>query len=525
MNTTTTTTTEAATEPPSRHTRAERMRLPLAADATRAGCWDRHASRRPRPAPRPVGRQTCTQTINRLNVLLTRLIAAGASTGIGVEAAAGLLRSVSLRMLATLRGWCTTAMPKPSTPSVAFTECLGVSAAQRWLRRRCSGGHRVWAVRDTHRSPPRRLEMPRRRHQHVGRVDRHNHQRRTPPATIWHPQQADPLAGQHPELTGDRSLNNQQPSVSGHAGDAVVVRSGGPPPHVDMYVDVKTYLERNLAMAPRRLFPNPALGVTGDGIQPAAPAPSSSRRKCTLLNSDFPWDEFDSSWYYTHNYKVLRDDDRQIIEVVRDFFATLEPLSLSNGIDVGSGPNLYPALTMLPLCDKVTLYEYAASNVAWLQHEIRSYSSSWNSFWDLLAQEPLYKAIDSPREALAAKASVERGSVFKLPDSRWDIGTMFFTAESISSTPSEFRVALQRFIRSLRSGAPFVAAFMENSRGYTVGTRSFPAVAITVKDVEDCLAENTENIKIHSIGLTDNPLRAGYAGMILVTGNNSIAKS
>lgn len=270
-------------------------------------------------------------------------------------------------------------------------------------------------------------------------------------------------------------------------------------------------------MVPKRLRGDAPLGAD-DGTQPATPTSIPAQPEFTGLNSEFPWDEFDSNQYYDHNYKVLRDDDQQIVEIIRDFFATLGLSSHRNGIDVGSGSNLYPALAMLPFCDEITLYEYSASNVSWLQREIRSYSPSWDDFWELLAKEPPYKLVDSPRERLAAVARIERSSIFDLPESRWDAGTMFFTAESISATRSEFRAALTRFIRSLRTGAPFAAAFMENSVGYTVGSRQFPAVAISENDVKSCLEGDVKGLAIHRIGLTHEPLRAGYDGMILATG-------
>jgi len=222
--------------------------------------------------------------------------------------------------------------------------------------------------------------------------------------------------------------------------------------------------------------------------------------------------------YLEQATKVLRDDDRQIIEIVRDFFATLDLPSHRHGIDVGAGTNLYPALTMLPLCDEITLYEYATSNVSWLQREIQSYSPSWDPFWDLLTKEPLYKSIESPREVLAARARIETGSVFDLPELRWNIGTMSFVAESISSELSEFQAALGSFLRSLRPGAPFAAAFMENSLGYDVSTHRFPAVAITAEDVETCLAGYAEDLEIRRIGTTSPRLRDGYEGMILAIG-------
>lgn len=274
-----------------------------------------------------------------------------------------------------------------------------------------------------------------------------------------------------------------------------------------------------MVMISRWLSGNPpSVADDDDQSGPATVSSGASQQECTELNSDFPWDHFDSSWYYDHNYKVLRDDDRQIVEIVRDFFATCDPSSRRHGIDVGSGTNLYPTLAMLPLCDKITLCEYSTSNVSWLEREIRSYSSSWDIFWKLLAKEPLYNSVDSPRKMLVAKAHVEKGSIFDLPESRWDIGTMFFAAESISSSPAEFQTALGSFIGSLRPGAPFAAAFMENSLGYSVDTRRFPAVAITAKDVESRLADATEDFDIYRIDLTSNPLRVGYDGMILATG-------
>lgn len=272
-------------------------------------------------------------------------------------------------------------------------------------------------------------------------------------------------------------------------------------------------------MAPRRLSSDVPL-VVGDGNHPSAPRSRASHHESESmrLNSDFPWDDFDSNWYYDHNYKVLRDDDRQIIEVVRDFFGTLDPSKHRSGIDVGSGPNIYPALTMLPLCDEITLYEYSTSNVSWLEHEIQSYSPSWDAFWEPLTEEVLYNSVDSPRRTLATRACVAQGSIFDLPESSWDIGTMFFTAESISPALEEFQTALGCFIRSLRPGSPFSAAFMENSSGYSVDSCRFPAVAVTVNDVENGLAGDTKDLDIHRIGLTERPLRAGYDGMIVATG-------
>ena len=74
-------------------------------------------------------------------------------------------------------------------------------------------------------------------------------------------------------------------------------------------------------------------------------------------NADYPWDEFDPEDYFAHNYASLRDDDREILEIVRSYFADQLgdlPMHSLRGIDVGTGANLYPALAMLPFCEEIT---------------------------------------------------------------------------------------------------------------------------------------------------------------------------
>lgn len=51
-----------------------------------------------------------------------------------------------------------------------------------------------------------------------------------------------------------------------------------------------------------------------------------------------------------------------------------------------------------------------------------------------------------------------------------------------------------------------------------MGRHWFPAVAIAEDEVENCLAGETEGLRIHRLGKTSNQLRNGYDGMILTIG-------
>lgn len=238
-----------------------------------------------------------------------------------------------------------------------------------------------------------------------------------------------------------------------------------------------------------------------------------------VLNAEFDWDGFDSDAYYYRNYWLLRDDDREIMNIVRDFFAdaNLAPSSAA-AVDVGTGTNLYPALAMLPFCATLDLIEIGDSNVDWLRREVPAYNARWDDFWKVYAERDAYAAVADPRVELARKATVQRQSLFRLPERRWDLGTMFFAACSMTANEDEFETALRRFIRALRPGAPFASAFMWHSTGYRVAGREFPAVDIDGAMVEDCLASVAYDVSISEIALGDDPLRAGYEGMIVATG-------
>jgi NNMT/PNMT/TEMT family protein len=242
-------------------------------------------------------------------------------------------------------------------------------------------------------------------------------------------------------------------------------------------------------------------------------------------NDAYDWDRFDPEWYVSHNYQRLRDDDHQLLNWVREFFGSelRADRPVERGVDVGSGANLYPALAMLPYCHEIDLREHGAQNVRWLRDQISDYEPLWDKYWDSLASGTDYRAIDDPRVLFAKRVGVRRSDLFKLPVRRWDVGTMFFVAESISRQEREFKNAVAQFIRSLRVGAPFAIAFMKESAGYFVGDPAkgeqveFPAVSVTEADVRHTLEPLAPDVQTRVVE-SGEPLRHGYQGMILAVG-------
>jgi hypothetical protein len=236
-------------------------------------------------------------------------------------------------------------------------------------------------------------------------------------------------------------------------------------------------------------------------------------------NAAYDWDSFDSGDYLEHNYADLHDEDRKILNIVRDFLCSQSFDSNTRGVDVGTGTNLYPALAMLPFCREIDLLEFSEANRIWLTDQLNDYSANWDSYWKVLTKQDVYRSVERPRERLRRHTTVREWDILdSVPEVKWDVGTMFFVAESITTFREEFTTALGKFCALLKPGAPFAMTFMENSKGYEVGGKPFPALGIGVADVQDEMEELGNGLGFHHVNIGAQPLREGYSGMILAHG-------
>jgi hypothetical protein len=241
------------------------------------------------------------------------------------------------------------------------------------------------------------------------------------------------------------------------------------------------------------------------------------------LNEHFDWDAFDSQDYFAHNYASMRTDDASMLAMVRDWFATALPAGGPplEGIDVGSGANLYPTLALLPYCDAITLYEYSKENVEWLHTAIHDLPSDWEPFWRQVKPDAPAEEYAAVRRRVRKVCTVTQGSIFDLERARWQLGTMFFVAESLTKDGAQFDEALRCFFAALRPGAPFAAAFMENSKGYDVGDILYPSFPLT----EQRLTKSIDSLglvgklEVHHVDIDPLPLRPGYSGYLVAIGN------
>ncbi len=246
-------------------------------------------------------------------------------------------------------------------------------------------------------------------------------------------------------------------------------------------------------------------------------------RAQNMRNDAAPWSDFDADGYAKVNYATVLPEDEEIIRFAASFLIRTcgDHPPKHRAVDVGAGPNLYPSMLMLPWTRHIDFTEYAQSNIDWLTENVTDEPGewAWQPFWDLMAGHPRYNEVARPRRQLAAGHDIMKLSVFDLPANTWELGSMFFVADGISSDEAEFEAAVRSFLGALRPGSPFLMAFMEGSTGYDVSGVQFPAVKIT----QDSLAELVDALPVTdaSVLRTDNsvrPVRPGYDAMLLVTG-------
>ncbi|MFI1162827.1 SCO2525 family SAM-dependent methyltransferase [Streptomyces sp. NPDC020801] len=246
-------------------------------------------------------------------------------------------------------------------------------------------------------------------------------------------------------------------------------------------------------------------------------------RDLQVRNADVPWHVFDPIAYVDHNYRDIRAEDEEILHIVRDHFGghfRNRDAGRAAGIDVGAGANLYPALSMLPWCDEITLLEHSSANVRYLESQVDSYGTNWDQFWNALCEHEAYSFLDlEPRDRFRRVVNVEQGSIFDLSrhEGQWSVGTMFFVAESMTASHQEFRWGVERFMRTLAPGAPFAAAFMEHSKGLHVGEHFFPACDVGESEVRASLEPFVDDFKVQRL-VSTACVRDGYPGMILAHG-------
>lgn len=239
-------------------------------------------------------------------------------------------------------------------------------------------------------------------------------------------------------------------------------------------------------------------------------------------NASYDWSRFDVDSYLGHYYNEAHPDDDALCRLATEALMRAAPVGAQlDVIDVGTGPNLMPLLAAAPRAGRLTAWEYAPTNIAWLKEELQCDHSrwQWQHYWRLVRETVPNGAElpENPLEALRGRVDARQGSIFDLPEAGWDAGTMFFCAESITQRQDEFERACRCFAGAVRPGGTLVGAFLNRSDHYAVADYEFPGARATRESVLAAFGDMIADVAIEMIGIVEEEIRIGYSGTILLT--------
>lgn len=234
-----------------------------------------------------------------------------------------------------------------------------------------------------------------------------------------------------------------------------------------------------------------------------------------MKNTSIPWDKFDPLLYIENNYKELHDEDRMILYILSTVYHQLPMQSLA--VEIGVGPNLYPIMAMLPAVKKVDAIDLNPANIQYLKKQLKKPDRFWLQYWKLLHESCSIYPIEFLSD-LRKKITLFEGNIYSLSKNTYNLASMHFCAESISDNKYTFELACQTYIRSVKSDGYFIASFMKNSSGYTVGNYHFPSYGIEKIDLIKVFTPVCDRWQIYDIPKAHIPLRSGYSGMLLFIG-------
>lgn len=238
-------------------------------------------------------------------------------------------------------------------------------------------------------------------------------------------------------------------------------------------------------------------------------------------NADYQWSQFDPEAYFEQYYGEPHPDDDHVVRLAAGALKEAVPEGALDVVDVGIGPSLIPFLCALPRARRLTGWEFAERNIAWLKDELDrdAMRPQWRHFWDVAreAYGAEWNLPENPIPLLREMSDLRQGSIFDLPARTWDAATMFFCAESITKQQREFEAACAAFARAVRPGGTLAAAFLVRSEGYVVADYPFPALNLSAEAIAQVFAPHAGEIRTEQVGIVDREIRSGYSGMLFLT--------
>lgn len=241
------------------------------------------------------------------------------------------------------------------------------------------------------------------------------------------------------------------------------------------------------------------------------------------------WSDFDPYEYTERNYlnngEILPDDKLIIRHAIKTLKQLgIKPGSLKRVADVGTGPNLYPAMILSPFVApnaEIELLEFATqrSYLAKLLNEThdQKHAIIWRKFEEFMI-EVGGEIYEESEKKVKKQAIIQYGNIFDLLENTYDFISSYFVAESIVDSQMPFREAIQSLGKAIKHDGILMIAHVVGSDGWYAGKGThFPAINLTAEQIKQVYLDvDLDIISTIAVSHDIQSFREGYHGIMLV---------
>jgi hypothetical protein len=241
------------------------------------------------------------------------------------------------------------------------------------------------------------------------------------------------------------------------------------------------------------------------------------------------FENFDPVEYVWRNYgeRILGDDYKlcQMLSFALDYLG----IENANTVDLGCGPNLYPAMLLAPHSREIDLLEYSSKNREFVTNWFEEQELSedllhvFDKFEDVMVslRGGRYRGVQDKLRFMRERKRLRLsfGDTFNLPKRLWKVALHFFVGDSLTNQKLVFPDTVRTVKGVLDPEGVSFAAYMlndPNHEGYQAGDgKLFPNVSQTATEIHNTYTDNDLVSAVIPTGDSDKA-RAGYDGMALV---------
>lgn len=200
--------------------------------------------------------------------------------------------------------------------------------------------------------------------------------------------------------------------------------------------------------------------------------------------------------YLKEYFSAWDIEDEFTMSFLHRIYEGLEPQETM--VEIGGGPIIHQLISARRKVESIIFAEYLARNrfevKTWKQNHKAAFD--WDPYFEYIARlektdEPVADMKRSLRQKIRAiiPCDILRPPVLPaIPDSQFDLVSVHFCPESITSDESEFVAGMSRIVSLAKPNGLFVMSFLKESEIYAVGSKNFSAYPLTEKKLLETLS-------------------------------------